>query len=278
MSDWDAERYHRLSNPQLGWGRRVLERLDPVAGERILDLGCGTGRLTAELVATMSGLGGGFVVAVDRSESMIREASSVEHWATRPHRLGASALPSGVHFVRADGASLPFVDVFDAVFSTATFHWIKDHHALFASIYRALAPGGRLVAQCGGGPNLKTLLDRATELIEGPRFAPHFGGWRDPWEFADVPVTIQRLEANAYTAIHVTLEEAPTTLPDRETYRDFLSCVVVRDHAARLPEPERGAFLDALADAAALDSPPFTLDYWRLNIHARKAAGIEQAA
>ena len=73
MSDWDAERYHRVSNPQLEWGRRVLRRLAPQPGERVLDIGCGTGRLTAELVAA---LGEGTVVAVDRSEAMLREAAA----------------------------------------------------------------------------------------------------------------------------------------------------------------------------------------------------------
>ena len=146
MTDWDAARYHRLSNPQLGWGRRVLERLAPAAGERIMDLGCGTGRLTAELVAV---IGDGMIVAVDRSETMLRQASAQEPLG--PHRVGDNTLASGVHFVRADGTLLPFADAFDAVLSTATFHWIRDHEALFVSIYRALVPGGRLVAQCGGG-------------------------------------------------------------------------------------------------------------------------------
>ena len=68
MAEWDAERYHRVSNPQLEWGRRVLRRLAPQPGERILDIGCGTGRLTAELVAA---LGEGTVVAVDQSEAML---------------------------------------------------------------------------------------------------------------------------------------------------------------------------------------------------------------
>jgi trans-aconitate 2-methyltransferase len=276
MADWDAARYHLLSNPQLGWGRRVLERLAPRAGERILDLGCGTGRLTAELA---SALGLGTIVAVDRSETMLREASSRAF--PGPHRVGDETLAASthhVHFVRADGACLPFVDTFDAVLSTATFHWIHDHELLFASIYRALAPGGRLVAQCGGGPNLQRLYDRAEDLMALPRLAPYFDGWRDPWMFADVPATIHRLREAAFTAIDVYLEEAPTALDDRDTYRDFLATVCLREHLARLPEIERGQFLDLLADKAAEDDPAFTLDYWRLNILAQKPAGIEQAA
>src|SRR5262245_30955438 len=190
--DWDAQKYHRLSDPQQTWGRRVLHRLAPVGGERILDIGCGTGRLTAELLERM---GRGLVVGLDRSSSMLAEAAA--RHASRPPFTplhDASTHPSILTFVRADGAALPFADAFDAVFSTAALHWIPDHVALFVNVYRALAPGGRFVAQCGGGPNLETLLERAHRLMESPRFAAHFDGWRDPWHFADIPTTIQRLE------------------------------------------------------------------------------------
>jgi trans-aconitate 2-methyltransferase len=275
MTDWDAERYHRLSNPQLGWGRHVLERLAPEPNERILDLGCGTGRLTTELFAA---IGEGLVVAVDRSESMLREASAQHVWHRGPHPIDADKLPSRIHMVRADGLYLPFVDAFDAVLSTATFHWILDHDLLFSSIYRSLVPGGRLVAQCGGAGNLATLLERADALARRPPFREYFADWRDPWTFADVPTTVDRLDRAGFTAIDVTLVAAPTPLEDRASYRDFLSCVCVREHIARLPESVRPAFLDALADLAAADSPAFTLDYWRLNILARKPAGIERAA
>ena len=298
MSDWDAERYHRVSNPQLEWGRRVLRRLAPQPGERVLDIGCGTGRLTAELVAA---LGEGMVVAVDRSEAMLREAAAQAVVPPGPHLVAPldsrinprinlqinSSIPPSVNdeharvracFVRADGSALPFVDAFDAVLSTATFHWILDHDQLFASIYRALAPGGRLVAQCGGGANLGRLLDRAGALAAAPGLAPYFDGWRGPWEFADVPTTIERLNRAGFTAVDVSLESAPASFADRASFREFVSCVCLRDHLTRLPEAERPPFLDFLTDLAAADSPPFTLDYWRLNMAATKPAGSEQAA
>jgi SAM-dependent methyltransferase len=273
--DWDAERYHRLSNPQLGWGRRVLERLSPGPGECILDLGCGTGRLTAELFTS---IGDGVVVGVDRSAAMLSEAAGKNVWHQRPHPIEQNGLPSRVFLVRADGTHLPFADVFDAVLSTATFHWILDHDMLFASIYRALVPNGRLVAQCGGKGNLARLLARADALAAHAPFAPYFEGWRDPWLFADIPTTIARLDNAGFRAIDVFLEEAPTTLPDRRTFRDFVSTVCVRHHVALLPADLAGRFLDELTDAAAADDPAFTLDYWRLNILARKPAGVEQAA
>jgi trans-aconitate 2-methyltransferase len=275
MSDWDAERYHRLSNPQLGWGRRVLERLAPDPNERILDLGCGTGRLTAELFAVMRE---GLVVAVDRSQTMLQQAAAQNTQHAGPHPVDPAKVPARIHVVRADGLHLPFSDTFDAVLSTATFHWILDHDLLFASIYRALVPGGRLVAQCGGSGNLAAMLARADALRAREPFAPYFTAWTDPWNFATVPDTITRLGHAGFTAIDVWLESTPTTLPDRDTYREFLWTVCVREHVSRLPEDLRPQFLDALTELAAAESPPFTLDYWRLNIYARKPAGIEQAA
>jgi trans-aconitate 2-methyltransferase len=273
-SDWDAVRYQRLSDPQLGWGRRVLLKLAPRPGERILDLGCGTGRLTTEVLAAM---GSGCVVGLDRSEAMLREAAAcTAGTASGPHHLHRA--PDRIHLVRGDGAHLPFAGVFDAVFSAATFHWITDHEQLFASIYGALAPGGRLVAQCGGGPNLATLLGRAHTLMESPTYLQWFRGWRDPWNFADVPSTIVRLENAGFTMVHVSLEPAPTRMSDAPAYKDFLSCVCVRHHVDRLPESVRPSFLEALAREAESDDPPFTLDYWRLNLSAVKPAGAERAA
>jgi trans-aconitate 2-methyltransferase len=177
-----------------------------------------------------------------------------------------------VALVQADGAALPFARAFDAVFSTATFHWIPDHAALFRSIITALKPGGRLVAQCGGGPNLALLRARADRLSREPRFAPFFQDWTEPWYYADVGSTGLRLRGAGFTDVDVSLEEAPTPLASAEPYQEFIATVCVRPHLDRLPPRERRMFLTELTMEAAADSPRFTLDYWRLNISARRPA------
>ena len=274
--DWNAARYHAISDPQLEWGRRVKQRLAPKAGERILDLGCGTARLTTMLLEAM---GEGHVVGLDRSEAMLREAAG--RIAARPPMTvlhDASTHPSTLSFVRADGAALPFAGAFDAVISTAALHWMLDHEAVFASVYWALAPGGRFVAQCGGKGNLRTLFERADLLMAAPAFAVHAAGWSEEREYADVPTTMMRLERAGFRSIDVSMEAAPRSFADRQSYAEFVELICLRPYLERLPEAERPAFIEAVAEEAASDPEPFTLDYWRLNIAARKPAAAEQAA
>lgn len=253
MSDWDAARYHRLSDPQRSWGLRVLERLAPAPGEWILDIGCGTGRLTSEIQARAPSV---HLTGVDRSRTMLAEARR--------------ASTEAIGFAQADAVWLPFETRFDAVFSTATFHWVQDHAVLFSEIYRVLVPGGRLVSQAGGGPNLSRLYQRTAALARKSDFAPWFEGWQDPWTFAGVDDSRVRLENAGLTEINVWLEPAPTTLPDAPAFAEFVTTVCLRHQLDRLPAEKRTPFVQHITSWAAGDEPPFTLDYWRLNIDARK--------
>ncbi len=173
-----------------------------------------------------------------------------------------------VELIRADAAALPFSRALDLIFSTATFHWVHDHDRLFASVYRALKPGGRLVAQCGGGPNLQRLLERAGSLMHRPDFAPYFAGWRAPWNFADPDTTRRRLETAGFVGVVTALYPSPVSFDSAETYRAFLKTVCVRHHVARLPPELQPEFTGHLAAEAARDVPPLTLDYWRLDMTA----------
>lgn len=258
--EWNADVYHRVSDPQRAWGTEVLSRL-PLAGtELVLDVGCGTGRLTFEL---LQHLPRGRAIGVDLSANMIATAGR--------HLLPAFA--SHIDFVRADAAALPFVGCADAIFSTATFHWVRDHDGLFSSLYAALKPGARLVAQCGGAGNLHRLHDRCDRLMQEPRFAGYFHGWQEPWEFADAATTARRLARAGFVDIRTSVEAAPIVQPTRDAFVEFVTNVICRPHLARLPDAAlRDAFMGAIAALAADDTPPFELDYWRLNIDATRSA------
>lgn len=255
MRDWDAARYHRISAPQFDWGQRVIARLNPASGERVLDLGCGTGRLTHEIRAA---LGEGRVVGLDRSGAMIAVARE------------AQGGRSGVSYVQADGRALPFAGAFDAVFSAATLHWIHDHAAVFASVRAALRPRGRFVAQCGGAGNLHRLLDRAAAVIAGWDYEAYFRGWREPWYFADAASTAEGLRAAGFIDVETSLEEAPVSFASAATFAEFVAVVCLRHHLERLPLVRRQPFLDEVARPFGTDASPWVLDYWRLNIEARK--------
>jgi len=258
-AEWNASVYHQVSNPHVTWGRTVLSDLALRGNETAIDAGCGSGRLTAELLELLPE---GRVVAIDRSANMVTEA-----------RENLAQFGDRVTVVQADVGHLTLADVgqpADLIFSTATFHWIRDHNALFRGLFGVLKPGGLLSAQCGGGPNLELLLARAEVRMRSPELAEYFEGWNGPWEFADDVTTTNRLQDAGFTNINTWLYEAPTPMADREAYRTFLANVILGEHLIRLPEAERAPFVDYLVEGAATEDPPYVFDYWRLNMRANR--------
>ena len=169
---WNAASYQRVSAPLEAMGREVLDRLKLRGDERVLDAGCGTGRVTAALAERVPR---GHVIAVDGSPAMVVEACE---------RLGP-----GVEVFAADLLELELDEPVDAILSTATFHWIADHDRLFERLFAALA-GGRIVAQCGGGGQRRL---RGGGDRRGRR--PALAGWPGPWNFRS-PRSAARLEAD----------------------------------------------------------------------------------
>ncbi len=255
--DWDGAAYQRLSDPQFRWGLRVLDSIELRGDECALDLGCGPGRLTAEL---LNRLPQGRDIAVDASPSMILTARrELDHFGAR------------LSFLQGDLLALELHSIADLAFSTATFHYVHDHARLFRVIHRALKPGGRLVAQCGGGPNLERIRGRSYQLMRDPRFAAFFRDWRNPWNYTSPEKTAELLRAAGFVEIETGLEAAPITLDGLDAFREFARTVVVRPYLAAIPdEASREDFLNALVAQAAKDTPPFTLDYWRLNMRATR--------
>jgi len=260
-TEWDATSYHRVSNPHVVWGGKVLDRLPLRGDETVLDAGCGTGRLTADL---LDRLPRGRVIALDRSANMLDVAE----------RELTPRFGERVRFVQADLQAIDPATVgepVDAIFSTATFHWVPDHDRLVRGLLSVLKPGGWLVAQCGGGPNLARLRDRADALLGSFPFAEHIGDWPGPWTFASADETAERMRAAGFEEVRTDLEKQPTAMADEPAYREFLSTVIFGEHLSRLPTPAlRAAFLDTLTEQARADASPFELDYWRLNLQGRR--------
>jgi trans-aconitate methyltransferase len=255
--EWNSAVYHRLSGPQVSWGKKVFSRLRLRGDEVVLDAGCGTGRLTAEL---LHALPRGRVVGVDLSQNML--GSAREHLSPK---FGAH-----VSLVACDLLHLPFERAFDGIVSTAAFHWVLDHDRLFANLRQALVPGGWLEAQCGGGPNLVTLRNRANALAATPKFAQFFAGVREPWLFQHAVEAANALRRAGFIEVETSIEAAPTILDSAEQYRDFVPNIILRRHLENIPTHElRTEFIEELTRQASLDAPPFSLDYWRLNLRGR---------
>jgi trans-aconitate 2-methyltransferase len=255
MADWDAKAYERISDPQFNWGLRVLERLPLRGDETVVDQGCGTGRLT-EVVAER--LPRGKVIASDASEAMLDTARA------RLARFG-----DRVSFERADAATWVARPAVDAIFSTATYHWVRDHDALFASIAASLRSGGRLVAQCGAAGNLARIRSRTAAMRARPDLARFFVGFAEPWTYATPDETRARLERAGFAQVRVWSEPEPTRFESAGALSEFVTKVILRDELPRLPDDAaRAAYLRELVDAAGKDDPRWTLDYVRLNIDA----------
>jgi trans-aconitate methyltransferase len=258
VTEWDANAYHRVSGPQTEWGRRVLARLEVSSDARVIDAGCGTGRLTRELLGRIPD---GRLIALDRSWNMLVAAR-----ANLEPEFGRR-----VRFCQIELPRMPFVNWADLVFSTATFHWVRDHVALFGEILGALRRGGRLFAQCGGGPNLAAAHALASEVMQLEPFEPYFRTWHDIWEFATPEATADRLRAAGFVDVVTSLEPAATTLEDEPAYRNFVTTVIYHPHLERLPDQAlRARFIDEVTSRAARQTPPFTLDYWRLNLEGQR--------
>jgi trans-aconitate 2-methyltransferase len=223
----------------------------------VLDAGCGTGRLTGELLPLLPR---GRVVGVDLSQNMLQSA--------RQH-LGAW-FNSGLCLVACDLLSLPFARVFDGVVSTAALHWVLDHDRLFTGLRSTLRPGGWLEVQCGGGPNLAAFRRRVDTLTQDRKFADFFGGFREPWLFQSAEEAIKVLHRAGFVKVEASIEAAPTSLDDAQQYGEFIRNVILRQHLELMPSEDlRTAFVENLAEQAVADAPPFSLDYWRLNLSAR---------
>ena len=171
--DWDAPLYIQASAEQQNWGRELLDKLDLEGDERVLDIGCGDGRITAEIARRLPD---GFALGVDNSENMIAFACD---------RYKADAYPN-LRFQTEDARALPFRGEFDVAFSNAALHWVREHPPVLAGLKRSLRRGGRVLLQMGGRGNAAEVLGVLDEMLRSEGWSGYFTDFRFPYGFYGV--------------------------------------------------------------------------------------------
>lgn len=248
---WNAAQYDAKHSFVYEKGKAVVELLAPQPGERILDLGCGTGPLTSEIANRCAE-----VLGIDQSEEMVAQAKT--------------KFPA-LHFQTLDARRLPFHAEFDAVFSNAVLHWIPEAEQVIAGVARALKPGGRFVAEFGGKGNIQQLVAgfrRAFAALQIPEPAD-----ASPWFYPSIAEYSALLEGHGLELRHALLFDRPTKLEEGERglenwirmFRHTMLEKLGDQNAQRwIQEVERQCRPDLFRDGN------WVLDYRRLQIAAWK--------
>ncbi|HET6447501.1 MAG TPA: class I SAM-dependent methyltransferase [Conexibacter sp.] len=224
--EWDAGAYDTLNAPMTERGADAVARLELRGDETVLDAGCGTGQVTATLLERLPR---GRAIALDGSRQMLD--------AARERFAGDSR----VSFVHADlGEPLAGrlgCEPVDAIVSTSTFHWVRDHDALFRQLAGVLKPGGQLVVDCGGAGNIAAIVAILHEL----------GRTDVPWTYAGVEETQARLRTAGFDRMDVRLVPRVTRFASRAELERFLTSVVLRTYVLELGAQAGATFVREVA-------------------------------
>ncbi|MBS7526084.1 methyltransferase domain-containing protein [Fusibacter paucivorans] len=195
---WDASLYDGKHSFVANYGNDLVELLNPKSGEKILDLGCGTGDLTQKIAES-----GAEVVGIDASEAMV---------------LRAQQKYSSISFSVMDATALAFETAFDAVFSNAVLHWVLEKERVLESIYQVLKPGGRMVVEFGGKDNCSQINQRIIENIEARGYTYQF-----PWYFPSIGEYAQLLERVGFEVSYAIHYDRFTKLEGEEGMRNWIA-------------------------------------------------------
>lgn len=250
MSTWDAGLYKEQHSFVFQYGSDLLSWLQPLEGERILDAGCGTGELTVEIAAT-----GASVKGIDQSASMIKSAKA--HFP-------------GSDFATADIAHMELHEQFDAIFSNATLHWVREKESAAVQMFKHLKPGGRLVLEMGGKDNVAGILKALAQAMSkyGKAYTPF-------WYFPSVAEYTTVLENAGFRVNRVHYFDRPTTLKDQENGIIRWLEMFGSHFFAGMETDERNAILEEtqrLMEPTHFANGKWTADYKRLRVLAVKPA------
>lgn len=259
---WDAADYARHSCAQKTWAGELIGKLQLRGHEAVLDIGCGDGKVTAQIAEFLPQ---GRVMGVDNSDEMIELARTTFPTAAHPNLC----------FQVQDARCLPFQADFDLVFSNAALHWIRNHRPLLAGVSRSLKPQGRVLMQMGGKGNARFMIEAMETLMARKEWRGYFKDFVFPYGFHDPESYRVWLDEAGLDPVRVELIPKTMTHDDRENLSGWIRTTWL-PYTQRIPRCRRKAYIQQLVDRYLSDHPPDSqgqihVDMVRLEVEARKA-------
>jgi trans-aconitate 2-methyltransferase len=230
MHKWDARDYQKNSGIQLKWGRELIDKLKFRGNEHVLDIGCGDGKITAEIAGIATS---GSVTGIDISPEMISLACE-----TFPAEDYAN-----LRFMQMDACKLEFSGEFDVVFSNAVLHWVSDHQSVLKGISRSLKKPGRILLQMGGRGNVAGMMSVVTAIMQEAEWKSCFGGFISPYSFYSPEEYNIWLPEAGLKPLRVELISKDLTQQGREGLASWFR-TTWHPFIHRVPEIEQQAFID----------------------------------
>ncbi len=261
MHKWDPASYEKNSSAQQKWAREVLSKISIRGNENVLDIGCGDGKITAEIAPLVPN---GSVLGIDNSREMIDFARSKFQGPIYPN----------LSFSYGDASDLKYSGEFDLVVSFACLHWIKDHMPVLEGIERSLKPGGGVFLQFGGKGNAVGIIEAVEELISCQKWSKYFEEFQFPYNFFGPDEYRGWLEQTGLKAARVELIPKDMVQPGREGLASWVSTTWL-PYLERVPDDIRWDFIYEITDAY-ISSHPVDADglvhveMKRLEVEARK--------
>jgi trans-aconitate methyltransferase len=231
---WNPADYRKSSDAQHRWTQELMGKIRLSGREHVLDIGCGDGRVTAEIARNLSE---GTVTGADSSPDMIRFAR--DHFPPEQY--------PNLLFVQADARVLPFSGEFDVIFSNSALHWMSDQKPVIEGIARSLRPGGRMLVQMGGKGNAEPVFGVVEGLMEKPRWKRYFDDFSFTYGFFGSDEYRQWLEEAGFEKVRVDLIPKDTKLASRQDFEGLIRTTWL-PWMERLPDKERPVFLGELTD------------------------------
>ena len=255
--EFDGKKYAEASSHQQEWGTRLIAELELQGDERVLDLGCGDGTLTARIADLLPG---GEVIGIDASRGMID--------AARKRRR------KNLYFIIMDIDDLTFNAEFDVVFSNATLHWVREHDKLLQKVRQGLRPEGVLRFNFAGDGNCSRFFRVVREAMGLEAFSPYFAAFQWPWYMPTVAEYASLVERSGFRDARVWGENADRFFPDAQTMTKWIDQPSLVPFLACVPEKDKGVFREfvvrKMIELTQGDGGRCFETFRRINVFARK--------